>query len=742
MKKIAVIFTAVFMITAIYMGSYRDVRSYETEAVRTVTADQESEAPIADDTEEYIFKATKEADIDTSSGEIRSIGHGMYVAKNKDVLDEMVAPEDIEYAEEDITMELTGYSPTPNDPSYPKQNNLKAMKVPYAWEKGLYGSEDVTIAVIDSGLTKNHDDLDYSHILKPRGYVGKSKAQRNNTSDTLGHGSLVAGIIMAKQNNNKAIAGICPNIKLLPMKVFDKSVHGSSSDVIEAMYDAVDAGVDVINMSMTSDATSRSLKDACDYATKKGCIIVAAAGNDGKTKKQYPAAYDNVIAVGSVNRNGLISYFSQRGSWVYVTAPGENVYGLSYTGSGYQSGDGTSFAAPEVAALACIAKSVNSKITTAGFKKLLRQSSDNTTAGRNSIYGYGRVNFEKATKLLLGITIPLNKSNVEIEYTRTPYTGKVKIPDVIVSDGSNILRKGYDYTVSITDNKEVGKAKVEVKGIGLYSGSVTVEFEIYDPVIKAEAVKQYDGSYSLSQDAMDSILEKLETGSRVEISAEELNVKIPHSFLDSISGYPLTVKSDSGYMELDKSAMKALAATGRDVMLRIDEDGNISVTDDDAWMEKGIVKAGLKIPSDLIGIRKYVEDENGNTYIGTVKNELYVFTLKRSGRYIVKDRDQAAKEITRKLVPAVSVKRTGSYNILTVKCNVRSLEKFNYKVKYSFYRSNKKMSGYKYVGTTSTKTYKADKSKKGYYKCRIRVYSGSTNVVSGKLDNCKPIYVK
>lgn len=222
-----------------------------------------------------------------------SADDGLYRAENKEQLEE-IPGEALGYCEPDYKLSMLEDTSV-NDTLYVNgaQWNLENMNVPAAWAKGQFG-DGVTVAVIDSGLYgaadgESHEDIDPAKVVSPYNAISGG----TNVSDDHGHGTFVAGMIIANTNNSAGIAGIMPNVKLMPIKVSTKDRDASISDVIKAIEYAVDNGADIINMSLGTNDFSEALKTACDNAVEKGVIIVAAAGNDGSSKPCYPAAYDS-----------------------------------------------------------------------------------------------------------------------------------------------------------------------------------------------------------------------------------------------------------------------------------------------------------------------------------------------------------------------------------------------------------------------------------------------------------------
>lgn len=347
---------------------------------------------------------------------------GLYAADSLDSIDNFVNEKYIDEIEPNYYVTVadvnsSDYStkantPTPNDPKYSKQWNLTMMNVQGAWQNNLYGqnidkltNDNVTVAIVDSGIIGSgagqakHEDIDYSHVLKGTNLVDSN----GGTPDTLGHGTFIAGLIAANMNNGLGIAGITPDVDLLPIRIFGSSGRASTSTVIEGIYDAIDADVDVINLSLGSSGYSAEMKTACETATSSGILVVAAAGNDGTSVNNYPAAYDCVVGVASLDEDGTTSYFSQFGDSVYVAAPGARVTSLSIDGpSEYATGSGTSYACPEVVSLAALARSVFPEMSQNDFKTMLQETSiDKGTEGFDKYYGWGLVDFKAASDYLL-----------------------------------------------------------------------------------------------------------------------------------------------------------------------------------------------------------------------------------------------------------------------------------------------------------------------------------------------------
>jgi thermitase len=158
----------------------------------------------------------------------------------------------------------------------------------------------------------------------------------------------------------------------------------------------VDHGADVVNLSLGGPAESSALRDAVNRASRRGAVVVAAAGNAGTTRRQYPAAYPNAIAVSSTNKSDGLAGFSSRGDWVDLAAPGTNILSTSKSG-GYGKASGTSFSAPLVSGLAGLLASQG--ISADSIRQRMQGSAkDLGRAGDDPRFGHGRIDADNAVR--------------------------------------------------------------------------------------------------------------------------------------------------------------------------------------------------------------------------------------------------------------------------------------------------------------------------------------------------------
>ncbi|MFN6468287.1 MAG: S8 family peptidase [Nostoc sp. SerVER01] len=298
---------------------------------------------------------------------------------------------------DELNLSLTG----PNDQYYSKQWNLHKIGIEGAWSQ-TKGS-GVTVAVIDTGITKVRD-LYETKFVKGYDFVN-DKEQAN---DDNGHGTHVAGTIAQATNNKYGVAGIAYEASLMPLKVLSAYGGGTVADIAEAIKFAADKGADVINMSLGGGGESKLMKEAIEYAHRKGVVIVAAAGNESANGASYPARYPHVIGVSAIGPDGEKAPYSNFGAGVDISAPGGSEAGkilqetINEKGEGVFLGfQGTSMASPHVAGVAAL-------IRASGIKepdevlKVLKQSARVIQDDGLNYYGAGQLNAEAAVKLAVG----------------------------------------------------------------------------------------------------------------------------------------------------------------------------------------------------------------------------------------------------------------------------------------------------------------------------------------------------
>lgn len=260
------------------------------------------------------------------------------------------AEREVKYAEPNETLEAQY---TPNDPDYDQQYAPQQVNADDAWDTTL-GSSDVTVAVIDTGIQYDHEDLtDQFGSDKGHDFVDNDSDPYPDDLSSEYHGTHVAGIASATTDNSTGMAGIS-NSTLLSGRALDEGGSGSTSDIADAVEWAADQGADVINMSLGGGGYTDTMKNAVSYAHDQGVTIVCAAGNDSGPVS-YPAAYEECIAVSAVDDNENLASFSNYGEEIELAAPGVDIYSTTTTDRGsYEELSGTSMASPVAAGVAAL----------------------------------------------------------------------------------------------------------------------------------------------------------------------------------------------------------------------------------------------------------------------------------------------------------------------------------------------------------------------------------------------------
>jgi serine protease len=216
----------------------------------------------------------------------------------------------------------------PNDPMYKHQWHFDMVKAEGAW--ALSQGEGVVVAVIDTGVSagtlsngkkskfKRVPDLKGAEIVPGYNFVHKGE----DASDGNGHGTHVAGTIAQSTNNEFGVAGLAYKAKIMPIKVLSDRGFGSVGDISNGIRFAADNGAKVINMSLGGGMYSATLARAVKYAHDKGVTVLCAAGNGGREKVEYPAAYPGCVAVSALGPDGKLAWYSSYGKELAIAAPG------------------------------------------------------------------------------------------------------------------------------------------------------------------------------------------------------------------------------------------------------------------------------------------------------------------------------------------------------------------------------------------------------------------------------------
>jgi len=308
----------------------------------------------------------------------------------------------------------------PNDPFYEYQWNFDQIRAPEAWDLTGGGRSDVIVAILDTGIAFEN----YSDFVKAPDFAGTHFVagfdfinDDSHPNDDDGHGTHVAGTVAQTTNNGIGVAGLAYKTALMPVKILGANGVGSSYSLAEGLRWAADHGADVINMSLGFENQvdpGEVVHDAVRYAHSQGIICVAAAGNAADNPGyaggvEYPAAYEECVAVGATQYKRRRAYYSNQGGALTCVAPGGDIrvdqngdgYGdgilqQTFTGTNYSQFEyyffqGTSMASPHVAAAAALFISRHGGGPQEFFSALAETCIDLGSAGFDPEYGYGLI---------------------------------------------------------------------------------------------------------------------------------------------------------------------------------------------------------------------------------------------------------------------------------------------------------------------------------------------------------------
>jgi subtilisin family serine protease len=302
--------------------------------------------------------------------------------------------------------------PPVTDPNLAKAYGLGKIGADKSWESHK-GNKDMVVAVIDTGIDYNHEDLSFNVWRNPNptkgDVVGFDFIHNDGIPyDDQGHGTHCAGTIGAVGGNGIGLSGVSQRVSIMGVKFLSAEGSGTTEGAIQAIDYAVQNGAKVLSNSWggPSDGNNNALQDAIRRAEAKGVLFIAAAGNDGKnndsaSQASFPAAFDNenIIAVAATDDKDGMAYFSNYGKVsTDVGAPGVNVYSLA-PGNKYASMSGTSMACPHVAGAAALLWSKNPSWDWKKVKEVLMNTADRVSSLAGKTVTGGRINVMSALQV-------------------------------------------------------------------------------------------------------------------------------------------------------------------------------------------------------------------------------------------------------------------------------------------------------------------------------------------------------
>lgn len=305
----------------------------------------------------------------------------------------------------------------------------------------------VIVAVVDTGVAGSHPDL-AGVVLPGKDYIS---AGGNGWADGHGHGTHVAGIIGAIADNGLGGAGLAQGVKILPVRALDSQGIGSDADVASGIVWAADSGAKVINLSIGAPDYSTAEAAAVAYATQRGAVVVAAAGNqrDQGNETSYPGAFPNVLAVAATDASDKTLPFSNTGPYVDLAAPGAAIVS-AWPPTGYQSEWGTSMAAPFVSATAALVRAAAPSLTPTQVTGVLESTAkDIETSGRDDASGYGLVQPVAAVLAARKFVTPSPSPTPSVSGSPSP-SGSPSVPAATFSLVSPPTRIAFRSSAAVT----------------------------------------------------------------------------------------------------------------------------------------------------------------------------------------------------------------------------------------------------------------------------------------------------
>lgn len=310
----------------------------------------------------------------------------------------------------------------------------------------------IKVAVIDSGIDWS-EDID---VYERKDFISDDNDEMFVLfEDLYGHGTSVAGIIAAK-DNEIGITGINPNVQLYSARVLDDQCKSPISRVVESIYWAIEQDVDIINISFGTRTDSEALHKAIQDAYNSNILVIAAAGNHGIV--EYPAAYDEVMAVGSVDTNGEVSDTSATGELLEVVAPGEQI-----KSSGAFDGEvivsGTSMAVPHVTGVASVLWQRDKNVSNAFIRQLINYSAN--LYGDKNEYGNGLVDLSFALEQYEAFRTVYEEVNNESVNKEDDLTKGSEETTELPEEDQIIVEEGTEVAEVVSDSDKESTERIE-----------------------------------------------------------------------------------------------------------------------------------------------------------------------------------------------------------------------------------------------------------------------------------------
>lgn len=398
--------------------------------------------------------ATKlEQILERSGGQANGVVRGLDVRvvevppnAEKAVAAALARNKNIAFAELDFL--LPAEATIPDDPAFVSAWHHTKIDTPNAWSQSLGNA--VTVAICDTGIDASHPDLEDKLV------PGWNSVSGGDTSDVMGHGTQVAGVVGASTNNGVDVASVGWNANIMQMRVSDRSDgYAYYSDIAECITWAADNGARVANVSFDA-AGSGTVASAAGYMKNRGGLVTISAGNTGAQNAYSPN--DALLAIAATDSSDVRSSFSSYGDYVDLAAPGSGIL-TTRKGGGTVTVSGTSFSAPVTAGVIALMISANPSLGPEQLETLLLSTSEDLgEPGADTFYGAGRINATAA------VTAAAGASAVDIDSPtlsfQTPQQGDTVMGDVAI----DVLAEDNIGVTSVelfADSSSIGKDTAE-----------------------------------------------------------------------------------------------------------------------------------------------------------------------------------------------------------------------------------------------------------------------------------------
>lgn len=331
------------------------------------------------------------------------------------------------------------------DPYAGSEWHLTKVGAASAWDSSL--GRGVTIAVLDSGVNVNHPDLK-DRIVPGYNIYGSN----TDVTDVCGHGTAVAGTAAATSNNAAGVAGIAGAAAIMPLRIAytdSTGCHAYFSTIASGLTYAADHGVRIANISYSGVAGSSSILSAARYMKSKGGLVFVSAGNNNVDENVTPDPA--LVVVSATDSNDAKASFSSWGSFVTIAAPGTNIW-TTNNSLGYSAWNGTSFSAPLTAGVAALMMAARPELGGDTIQSLLYSTAvDLGAAGRDAVFGYGRVDAAAAMRATVAYQPPVDTTAPLASIAAPLANGSVSgLVGVSVNASDNVGVARVDLTVNGT----------------------------------------------------------------------------------------------------------------------------------------------------------------------------------------------------------------------------------------------------------------------------------------------------